>query len=255
MVINYLVKSILLPPGLVLVVLAASLFLLWFQPARAKLAKILLALSLVILYLFSTPWFSQVLMHRLQTIPALSKEKIMHSGAGAIVVLSSGRYANASEYGHDTVDESTMMRLRYGVYLHRLTDLPILVTGGYVLDKRGDSLAQVMEDVLRKEYGITKVWQENTSRTTAENALFAKKILDEKGIKCILLVTHAWHMPRSRAIFRKAGFDVVPAPTMFQMDSNVRWIRFFPSAGALMASYTGLHEWIGQLWYSMRYGL
>jgi len=250
LIINYIFKSILLPPGIILIFMIMGISLLWFRPV---LAKIMLGATLVFFYLFSTPYISHKLIHQLQNIPALNKDKIVNSGAGVIVVLSSGRYLNSPEYGHDTVDESTLIRLRYGVYLHRMTGLPILVTGGYVIDHQGDSLAKVMADTLKKDYGITNVWQENLSSTTAENAIFSKKILDGKDIKRILLVTHAWHMPRSLSIFQKTGFKVIPAPTMYLPEYNEGMIDFLPSAGAFMITHIALHEMIGQIWYLIRY--
>ncbi|MBI3772405.1 MAG: YdcF family protein [Gammaproteobacteria bacterium] len=250
LLINYLFKSLLLPPGLFLMLLAIGWILLWFRPF---LAKLLLGLVLVLGYLLSTSWISHALIDQLQTMPALTADQVKRSGAGAIVVLSAGRYKDAPEYGGDTVEESTLIRLRYGAYLHRITGLPILVTGGYGFDTSGDSLAQVMAAALKNDYGITDVWLEGESRTTGENAMFSKKVLDEKGVKRVLLVTHAWHMPRSVAIFKQAGLDVVPAPTMFLLEHDSGVLQFFPNPGALTTSYYAMHELVGRAWYAIRY--
>lgn len=250
LVFNYLFKSLLLPPGLFLTLLAIGWVLLWFRPF---LAKLLLGLTLMLSYLLSTPWISHTLIDSLQGTPALTMEQAKRAGAGAIVVLSGGRYKDAPEYGGDTVEEGTLVRLRYGAYLHRVTGLPILVTGGYGFDTSGDSLAQVMAAALKNDYGITDVWLEGESRTTGENAMFSKKVLDEKGVKKVLLVTHAWHMPRSVAIFKQAGLDVVPAPTMFLLKHDSGVLQFFPNPGALMTSYYALHESVGRIWYAIRY--
>jgi uncharacterized SAM-binding protein YcdF (DUF218 family) len=251
LLINYLFKSLLLPPGLFLTLLVIGWVLLWFRPF---LAKLVLGLTLVLSYLLNTPWISHALIDLLQDTPALTAEQAKHAGAGAIVVLSGGRYKDAPEYGGDTVEEGTLVRLRYGAYLHRVTGLPILVTGGYGgLDRDGDSLAQVMAATLKDDYDITDVWLEGESRTTGENAMFSKKVLDEKGVKKVLLVTHAWHMPRSVAIFKQAGVDVVPAPTMFLLEHDIGVLKYFPSPGSLDASYYALHELVGRAWYAIRY--
>lgn len=252
LLINYLFKSLLLPPGLFLLLFLLGWVLLWFRPF---LAKLVLGLSLVLGYVLSTPWLSHLLIERVQTIPALTPEQAKHSGAGAIVVLSAGKYKQAPEYGGDTVEESTLIRLRYGAYLHRVTGLPILVTGGYGFDPgaSGPSLAHVMAATLKNDYGITDVWLEGESRTTGENALFSKKVLDKKGVKRILLVTHAWHMPRSVAIFKHVGLDVVPAPTRYTTESDSGVLQFLPNSAAMETSYIALHELVGQVWYAIRY--
>ena len=47
---------------------------------------------------------------------------------------------------------------------------------------------------------------------------------------------------------------IVPAPANYTYDPSVRFRDYIiPSAGALLKSTTALHEWIGILWYSLRY--
>lgn len=47
---------------------------------------------------------------------------------------------------------------------------------------------------------------ESESRNTRENALFSLPLLEGRGLKSVVLITSAVHMPRSEAIFRKAGY-------------------------------------------------
>jgi uncharacterized SAM-binding protein YcdF (DUF218 family) len=53
---------------------------------------------------------------------------------------------------------------------------------------------------------------ESRSRNTWENAVYTHDLLDPKPGETWLLVTSAWHMPRSVGIFRRVGFSVVPYP-------------------------------------------
>jgi len=57
------------------------------------------------------------------------------------------------------------------------------------------------------------ILEEARSRTTRENAVEARRVLDPLAARRILLVTSALHMPRAAALFRGQGFEVVPAPT------------------------------------------
>lgn len=53
---------------------------------------------------------------------------------------------------------------------------------------------------------------ESESGTTYENALYNRGLLEAHGLKRVLLVTSAWHMPRALATFRSAGIHALPSP-------------------------------------------
>ncbi len=248
--ITNLLKSLVFPPGGIFLLILLGLLLL---KQKAILAKTLLWLGLILGYLLSTPLVSSLLLQPLQPYPALTEAEIRQASAGAIVVLSAGRYKNAPEYGGDTVDNNSLVRVRYGAFVHRLTGLPVVVSGGHVFDSDGDSLAQVMASSLRNDFQIDKVWLEDKSRTTAENAMLTKALLQKKNIDTVLLVTHAVHMPRSVEIFEQAGLKVIPTPTFF-VELDQKWfLMLFPSSSALGNSYMALHEMVGRLWYLIRY--
>lgn len=57
---------------------------------------------------------------------------------------------------------------------------------------------------------------EDRSRNTAENAAFTLALVQPKPGEVWLLVTSAFHMPRSVGIFRQVGFDVTPWPVDFR---------------------------------------
>jgi len=65
-------------------------------------------------------------------------------------------------------------------------------------------------------------------------------------------VTHAWHMPRSAEVFRRAGFEVVEAPTAFTTRYRIDLLAFLPRAESLQDSKFFVHEVIGLLWYRVK---
>ncbi|MCZ6803061.1 MAG: YdcF family protein [Proteobacteria bacterium] len=78
--------------------------------------------------------------------------------------------------------------------------------------------------------------------------------MKENGIDSIYLVTHAWHMPRAVMMFEHEGINVTPAPTIFVIDvTDPAWSYYIPSASALYGTRIALHEYIGMLWYKLRY--
>jgi uncharacterized SAM-binding protein YcdF (DUF218 family) len=63
---------------------------------------------------------------------------------------------------------------------------------------------------------------ESESRNTYENAIFTRDLVQPKPGERWLLVTSAFHMPRSIGIFRKANFEVIPYPVDYQTTGSGR---------------------------------
>ena len=61
-----------------------------------------------------------------------------------------------------------------------------------------------------------RVVYENRSRTTYENAVLLKRVLNPRPGQLWLLVTSAWHMPRAVGLFRHVGWDVLPYPVAYK---------------------------------------
>lgn len=103
------------------------------------------------------------------------------------------------------------------------------------------------------------MWLEPDSLNTYENAVNSQRILNEKGINKIILVTSAIHMPRSVKLFEAQGLDVTPAPVDYYVTEE-DWtgsftqqiMRIFPSAGNLALTTRALKEYFGILFYNLR---
>ena len=87
---------------------------------------------------------------------------------------------------------------------------------------------------------------ERRSRNTQENAEFSKAMLAPKTGERWLLVTSAFHMPRSVGLFRKAGFAVEPYPVDWRVGGreDLFTSRVFGVEGLANVD-TGVREWIG----------
>jgi uncharacterized SAM-binding protein YcdF (DUF218 family) len=97
---------------------------------------------------------------------------------------------------------------------------------------------------------------ESESKNTYENAIFTKKLLGSSGLSgSYLLVTSAYHMPRSMAVFKKAGFKNL-TPYITNRSSGIRRFTFdhlfIPNPGSLFALEFLIHEWIGFLTYKLK---
>ena len=172
--------------------------------------------------------------------------------AQAIVVLSSGLSIDAKEYGGDTANDRSLIRLRYGATLAKRHQLPVLVTGGLPRTAQRTE-ADAISDILENEFGVKVRWRETHSRDTADNAQRSAQLLHAAGIRRIVLVTQAFHMPRAGRLFEAAGLEVLPAPTDFKNHSEKTRtvLDWLPQASALHNSYYALHEWLGIAWFEI----
>lgn len=93
---------------------------------------------------------------------------------------------------------------------------------------------------------MARLTMERRSRNTQENAEFAKAMISPRPGERWLLVTSAFHMPRSVGIFRKAGFPIEPYPVDWRIGGRSQLFQFAPSAlEGLGRIDTGVREWIG----------
>lgn len=241
------IAAFLLPSLCFLILLAVAIAYFHRKPRLAR--GILLALFGLI-YLCSTPYFSEAALHSLENQNTALHEP--YTPAEAIVILGGGSYFDASEYNHaDTVSEQTLVRVRYGAKLQRTTGKPILVTGGKPLGNESGEASQ-MRAVLENEFHVPVRWIEDGSDNTYENARNTYQILHPLGIQTIYLVTNGWHMPRSAQVFKQAGFTVIPAPTAFTHRIHPGLMPFIPDAESLRDSKIFMHEMLGLLWYRIK---
>jgi uncharacterized SAM-binding protein YcdF (DUF218 family) len=245
-----LLSIILLFPTNLLLLAAAGLLLQRYQ--RRAIGLTWLALGLLLL--LSTRSGSLLLSTPLETrYPPLRE---IPATAQAIVVLGGNRRSHAPEYGGlDVPSYSTLTRLQYAARLYRQSHLPILVSGGTPIENAGagvESEAEIMARSLHDDFNVPTQWLERLSPTTAENATRSAAILSQSGIKRIILVTDAVHMPRALASFRHAGLQATPAATVFYSSERRTFFDFIPSGEGMRRSNYAIHEWIGMLWYIIR---
>jgi len=245
-----ILKALILPPvGLLILALlgvVAPRKRAW--PRRGALACLALVL------IGSLPAVSGRLIHALEVYPPLAPGTIAGSGAGAIVILGAemvrGHGGARSEPG-----PMTLARLRQGAALSRASGLPLLVSGGLVGGSR-ESLGAVMRQSLEADFQVPVAWTEETSRTTLENAAASAAMLRNAGIGTIVVVTHAWHLPRAVREFERHGMRVIPAPVLATIPPPlIRGSSWIPSVKALEDVHYAAHEAIGILYYRLHHAI
>lgn len=231
----------------------ASKFVSLFR--KSRLAVILLSLALSILLLSSNELVSKWLVRSLewQYLPSADLPQ-----AEAIVVLGGGTRPRIAPRPWYELNEAGD-RILYGSWLYKQGKAPLMVVTGGRADWYGEGGNPESEDMaaIAELLGVpaANILQESQSFNTRDNATNTKQILEPRGINKILLVTSALHMPRSMEIFRKVGFETIPAPTDFlsvNNENNKGWgviLDLLPNAEALRNTTNAIKEYIGLVVY------
>jgi uncharacterized SAM-binding protein YcdF (DUF218 family) len=232
------VKTLVLPPGVLLVAAAAGLLCARRWP---RAGRWLTGGAVALLALLSMPVVASALLWLASDAPAVDPQRARQSQA--IVILGGGLRRGAIEYGGDTPGRLTLDRTRYGAWLARETGLPVLVSGGS--DGRSRTEADVMRQTLEREFGVPVRWTEDRSRNTRENAQRTAEVLLPAGVRRIVLVVHSFDVRRARYEFEQAGFEVLPAPTLVPYFTVHGVLDFMPSASAMLISHYSVYEMLG----------
>lgn len=144
-------------------------------------------------------------------------------------------------------------RLTEGIRLaRRWPGAKVVFTGGVGgLMGRGSDAAGPVGEFLA-DVGIAKdrILLEPNALNTYQNGKLTRDLLKPKADEKWLLVTSAYHMPRSIGVFRNAGFEVIAAPVDYRTRDARDLLRMFPSIPAgLERLDLGVREWIGLFGY------
>ena len=171
---------------------------------------------------------------------------------GVVVLGGAVQAVESFGRGQLMVNESAERVLALADLARRYPDAKIVFSGGggtLLTDEtpEADALERFL-DTLGVAPG--RVQFENQSRTTHENALYARRLADPKPGERWLLVTSAWHMPRAVGCFRQAGFPVTAYPVDFRTrDRSVVWRTFTFVSEGLRRLDLAAKEWAGLIGY------
>ena len=134
----------------------------------------------------------------------------------------------------------------------RYPNARVIFSGGNgSLLARSSTEAQAAQELL-VELGVdpARITLEDASRNTDENARFTAKLVRPQPAQRFLLVTSAYHMPRSMGLFEKAGFTVTAFPVAFRTLGEGRGLHWETDAPRNLETFEiAAKEWIGLLAY------
>jgi uncharacterized SAM-binding protein YcdF (DUF218 family) len=239
------------PSNLFLVLALAGVALCWTR--FIKIGRRLAALSIALLLIMGlTPmanWLILPLEMRFP-VPDLTGRKV----DGIIVLGGAVQERQTLAHGPIALNDAGERVVAMADLARRFPDARVIFTGGAGIYSNAP---KPEGEVLKEQLGALglaadRVIIESRSVNTWENAVLSKPLAQPRPGETWLLVTSAWHMPRSVGIFRKAGWTVTAYPVDFRTAGWQDQTRGFSSVSdGLRRTEVALREWLGLLVYRL----
>jgi len=226
--IKKMLSVVLMPLSIGIILAIIGLLFLYFN--KTIKAKKYLSLSVFWIILISWAPFSNLMLQPLED--AYPKLKVIPKNIQYILLLGGDR------------DKRTWEALRL---YHKIPNVKI-ITSGYSLN---DDISEAKKTAIKLiESGIPEksILMQELAKTTFEEAIYMKKRVKNEPF---ILITSAYHMPRSMAIFKKAGLNVTAAPADF---NNPKESTIFTmlQGKELQKTERAWHEYFGLLLYKIQ---
>jgi uncharacterized SAM-binding protein YcdF (DUF218 family) len=241
--------AIVLPNLLVLVGLLGVLLLLTRHKTMGRWLVVSAFLALVVCGV--SPLGTLLLQPLENRFPAWTPTEASPTG---IVVLGGGIKPDISAARGTPVAGNDIDRVIAAATLARKYPQARIIYSGGTASLNGEGAREADFAVqLFSDLGVSpgRVEVERNSRNTEENAIFSKQVAAPKPGERWLLVTSAFHMPRSVGLFRHAGFPIEPVPVgWFTTGSNIEF-GFDNFASGIYLVNIASREWIGLIAYRL----
>lgn len=244
--IKKIISAFLLPLPFGLFCISLGIILLIAHRAK-RFRCVCILVGFFTILLFSFYPVSQALLDQLQS--QYSPLMQTPSDVTKVVVLGGGVSGGKDYPPNLTLRSASLSRLVEGIRLYKLIEknspnAELILSGGRVF--RSPAIAGKMRNTAVM-LGIDRknITLEDGSRDTREEAIYLQKRL---GDKPFILVTSAYHMPRSMALFEELGMHPIAAPTQFLGNRGNLTQSYIPSTENLINSDIAIHEYLGILW-------
>jgi uncharacterized SAM-binding protein YcdF (DUF218 family) len=215
----------------------------------------ILGTGILLLLFFSNPFLSNLALLAWEP-PYKSFEEIPNREIGIVLtgVTNLNKTATDRTFFGKGAD-----RITQALQLYRMGKIKkILITGGQGLNPTNPfSEAELLKRFLvMTGMPETDILIEEKSVNTRENALFTKEFLEKNGIAIdqeFVLITSAFHIPRSKKCFDKVGLKTIPFPVDYY-SHDIKYDLpsiLYPGPGAISNWQLLVKEWIGLVVYRL----
>jgi uncharacterized SAM-binding protein YcdF (DUF218 family) len=221
---------------------------------RPRTSRTLVALALLGMLLTAWKPLPEALLRALESRYAEMAPNTKLDGYAGMVVLGGATESGRTQMAHvqPMLNEAAERMTGTVAVLRANPQLRVVFTGGEgMLMGVGQTEAERAK-MFFDSLGVSaqQVQYESASRNTYENAVLTAQLPGVDPTQRWLLVTSAWHMPRSMATFKKAGWNVTAYPVDFRTGDSSDWLDFSMAGGALDWQLA-LHELVGLLAYQL----
>lgn len=238
------------PDSLILLLLLASFLLMLMK--RVQLAKRILGVVVVALTTISFLPVAHTVVFPLESRFPVNPQ--LPEQVDGIIVLSGGVNARQSSLtGQIQVNEQFERELAMVELMNRYPDAKVIYSGGSssILNQtyRGaDGVKQLIE-----QFGVAtdRVIFERDSRNTYESSINLPQMLNPEPMENWVLITSAFHMPRSVGAFCANNWSVFPYPVDMKTEGEISWRPGLNFAENMVLLKLGTKEWIGLLAYRL----
>ena len=241
------ITGLLLSPLTVCITLLVSgLFLLLFT-RRQKTGKFVVSVGVALLLFMSYDTLPDRALGTLEHKYPPLKETGPISDVKWIVVLGGGHTTDPNLPVASRLSGESLSRLVEGVaILKRLPQSRMILSGGNIFDHVPES-KNMAELAIILGIGKNDIIEEPAGIDTEDQAILIKKIVEKDRF---ILVTSAFHMPRSMALFQKQGMHPIPAPAGHRIKNKgmIDPFMFFPDSRGIEKMEFAVHEYFGLLW-------
>ncbi len=187
------------------------LFVWWIFTKSTRIKKKLTISIFLIFFIFGNEFLFNKLVNAWQPDPVVLSSKydagILLGGIGSFDRVGNG-------YLNDASDRFITICTLYKSGVIK----KIVISAGNIDKEKPNEAAFLKKRMLQLGIPLEDIVIEGRSRSTFENALYTKSLIDSLKFRSpYILVTSAVHIPRAVRVFKKAGLDVVAFPCNFSV--------------------------------------
>jgi len=237
--------------GVLLLLGGGAIYALW----RKRFGAWVMGAGVLVFGVFGVFNTGHALLYRLETrVPMVTAEALPQRVDG-VLVLGGAVNARVSHWTNSPqFNEAADRIMAAHIITSRYPDARIVFSGGSGLVSGGgmneaDAMRQYFEDIGNNSHNIV---YEDRSRNTVENIHNSFKLVNPAPEEVWILVTSAFHMPRSLGIAEKLGWNLMAYPVDYRSQGSYNVIPArLDVLDNLYASNVSIRELIGLLAYKL----